>query len=474
MNKKIWIWLAILVLGIGAVIGLSISLTKQKDQVEIIEEFSYGEKSVLEGLTLWTRMRYGLQKGWEITHAMGENGETVVRPYDWEESDLISSKERVEYQLVTSTYGGVHYTEYTEEGNFQRIFGLEDMVADVASRTTAGNTHQETLAYQDYMDYYPMDMSCFIGDIYSKEGNEYVKMSYDRSKTPAFYEELQRFFQIPVSEESHVTISVTKDQDGKIVAEEMERDDNTPIIWISYLKTDTGWYFGFSESTKSIDTSHIPGGNGVYFMPLEEENGYPCLRPEKLSIVISLEEGDRVRGLYTDESQETLFVLVWNDGHMWLHIYDRATMTEIQVIDMDDVGGKVASVYVYPHDDFLLVDSNLYWLFERNGAGIYELKFRVAEEIIHDHRLLGKPNGVSLKDAVIRYKGEQLLIAGWRFAETDASAQKKDGFYLSVYDETGLIYYGLYKTSLDTGRSDTDELYACEPDGYYNFDMDWK
>lgn len=476
MNKKIWIWLSVLVLSVGAVIGLAVSLTRQQDQVEIIEEFSYGDKTVVEGLTVWARMGYGYQDFWEITHTMGEQGETVVRTYTWEERDQIPSITKSEYKEFDVMQSGANSTEHTIEGKFSKVNGLDAMVADVAGRTARGTTHQETLKYSDYMEYYPMYMTLFFGDIYSKEGNEYVKMVYDWHLTPAFAQAFHRFFRIPVIPESQVTISVTKDQDGKVIAEEMERDSITPWSIMASVETETGWYFGFHDGGegRKIDTSHIPGGEGIYYMPVEEENGYRCVRPERLSTVISLEEIDYVYGLYTDESQETLFVSVWQEDRNLLYIYDLATMEMIQKLDMNEYGALGGIEDVYPFDDFLLIDSNMYWLLERQESGRYELKFRVPQTLTYEQRVLGRPKGVYLEDAVIDYNGEQLLIGGWRFGESSEDSQKKDGFYLSLYDETGLIYYGLYKTSLDTGRSYEDMWYACEPDGYDNFHIAWE
>jgi len=303
-----------------------------------------------------------------------------------------------------------------------------------------------------------------------------VKMGHDWHQTPAFAQAFHRYFRIPVIPESQVTISVTKDQDGKVIAEEMERDSITPWSTMVSVETEVGWYFAFQDGGegREIDTSHIPGGEGIYYMPVEEENGYRCVRPEKLSTVISLEEIDYVYGLYTDESQETLFVSVWQDDRNLLYIYDLATMEMIQKLDMNEYGALGGIEDVYPFDDFLLINSNMYWLLERQESGRYELKFRVPQTLTHEQRVLGKPKSVYLEDAVIDYNGEQLLIGGWRFGKGSEDAQKKDGFYLSLYDETGLIYYGLYKTSLDTGRSYEDAWYACEPDGYDNFNIAWE
>lgn len=477
MNKKIWIWLSVLALGVGAVMGLVISLTRQQDQVEIIEEFSYGDKTAIEGLTVWARMEYGYQAFWEITHTMGEGGETVVRPYTLVERDQIASVDSREHKTFMFLLAGDTSMEYTEEGMVQWVCGLETMVEDVAGRTATGSTHQETLYYCDYMEYYPMYFPCFSGEIYCKEGTEYVKMMGDWHRTPSFNHTMQQYFQIPVTAEDQVTIYVKKDEEGNVVVEDMDRSVGVCSPLMMYLEADDGWYFGFlrdSGEESMVDTSCIPGGNGIYFLPMEEENGHKCLKPEQLSTIISLEEDVWVTGIYTDESQSTLFVSIWKDGGEWLHIYDRHTLEKRQILDMNDFGALGSTVAIYPHDDFLLIDSNLYWLLERDEAGIYQLKFRVPQEIVHEQMVLGRPKQVLLQDAIMDFNGEQLLIGGWQFRKNSLDGQKQDGFYLSVYDETGLIYYGLYKTSLDTGRSYEDARYACEPDGYDNFSIAWK
>ena len=130
-----------------------------------------------------------------------------------------------------------------------------------------------------------------------------------------------------------------------------------------------------------------------------------------------MEEDGWLNGLYTDESEESLFVSVYENGSYLVKIYDLSTMEERQVLDLDNMGatGKMS---LYPFDDFL-------------------------------------------------------LIAGWRFRENADPGEGEDGFYISLYDETGLVYYGLYKTSLDTGESRDEAIHSCEPDDYYNFSVEW-
>ncbi len=475
MKKQIGIWLGVLVVCVALLGGLGISLRKAQDQVIIIEEFSYGDKTATEGLQIWMRMRYGMQMFWDITHTMGDDGETVVRPYTQEESREMPARIRLEEVQHFSMMAGIDWGEFVTDGFVSRVYGMDEMVADVASRTADGEIHTETLIYSDYMEYYPMlPFTVNFGDTYSKEGDAYVKMDGYEMDTPAFHKAWQQFFQIPVISGDWVTISVTKDPNGDIIEETMKQSEITPGLLGYKIETEKGWFLGLNAHSEGVDTSQIAGGYGIYFLPVEEENGYRCLKPEKLSMVIPLAEGTWVRGLYTDESQKTLVVYLWENGGYWLKIYDLATMAEIQVLDLVEAGGRTSIPDIYIWDDFLLVDSNLYWLYERKESGLYEPIFRVPQKVSHENRYVGLPTGVRLQDAVIDYNGKQLLIAGWQFQETTEAAQKKDGFYLSLYDETGLVYYGLYKTSLDTGRSYEDIGYSCEPDGYDNFMVEWK
>ena len=67
------------------------------------------------------------------------------------------------------------------------------------------------------------------------------------------------------------------------------------------------------------------------------------------------------------------------------------------------------------------------------------------------------------------YDGERLAMCWNR--DIDEAPYSDCGFYVAVYDKTGLLYFGDYLSGLMTGRNANDYGYYCNP---VDISLNWK
>ena len=58
------------------------------------------------------------------------------------------------------------------------------------------------------------------------------------------------------------------------------------------------------------------------------------------------------------------------------------------------------------------------------------------------------------------YDGTKLIVVDSLYPD---GAYEHCGFYMAIYDNTGLIYYATYSSSLDTNADNHDFSYNCYP-----------
>lgn len=71
----------------------------------------------------------------------------------------------------------------------------------------------------------------------------------------------------------------------------------------------------------------------------------------------------------------------------------------------------------------------------------------------------------SFSDLALAFDGERLAMAGILHREEEQYRDDTCNPFVTVYDKTGMLYYGEYKNSLDTGFKLNSYSFQCLPYG---------
>ena len=151
MKKSFVLFLTILVLGV-AVIGLGLSsILEEKDNVKITENILYGDKSVVEGVTLELHNHYENQIFWDTTYVFGEEPK-VSTEYTFHQAKQSSFPHR--WYGYIYLYDVMHSIRWDANNNMIAPEGLEVAVQELKDSLGASEKGTKTILLKDYVDYY--------------------------------------------------------------------------------------------------------------------------------------------------------------------------------------------------------------------------------------------------------------------------------------------------------------------------------
>ncbi|NLB42526.1 MAG: hypothetical protein GX815_09760, partial [Clostridiales bacterium] len=227
-----------------------------------------------------------------------------------------------------------------------------------------------------------------------------------------------------------------------------------------------------------IDTSFIPDGYGIYYLPYSEN---PIVKDglnmsgiliDELSMVYSLDPEDTVFGLHTNPDQTKLLLMTNENKVCVLTVIDIETMKPLQRLELAVLGEEDSMWNTYYYDDFfaLYLTGNQIAVVDMNENGEYEHRFTVnltdeAEELY----------SLSTR-AVMDWDGKSLVVSDFlsnSYYRENMDHSKYCSFYLSVYNETGLLYYGEYLSSLDVGNDLNNYDNSCRSIDYSPLSVRW-
>lgn len=455
MRKALALTLVLLVLSAGGLCLAQARVNARRDQVVFTERVLSGDRAAARGITVECRAHYDRRLFWDSTCTLGE--EPVTRTQ-------FTFSQAQQYETGMGTYTGVSaYTDYSGYGfdsGAAQVDGISAAYRALFEQTPAGEERTKTINLRDYYDDYPLSVTIGVpGGVLSWEGERTEGLGEhgpEQAKIDAFCD----FFKIPVLEEEQCRISIEKNVDGSRAGRGWSSAESDRFeMNIKSVVADDACYFIFDSHTgegKLIDTSQIPGGYGIYRLPYGPgAGGATEIFTEKLSMAYPLDPAVERYDLYLSTDKTRLLLLSLEDEAYVLTVVDAATMDPLQRLEIAGraEGGMIWSVFLY--DDFLalrLSDDRLV-LLTAAGDGRYGHEFTA--------RVAGEDTPV-YSDAVLDWNGERLAVADI-LMEGEYRNDETCGFYLLVYDASGLLYSGTYDSSLDTGRGTGSYQYDCAP-----------
>lgn len=463
MKKSFVVFISIFLLGLAGICILPGYILQEADNVTLSEQVILGDKELVEGVTVCSAIHSMNHLFWNTEYVLENEPETefefsasrrtggvsMTKDRSWmaeSEYQCISLMNRLSGGWSSSTNGNLNL----ESGSIESR-GLVEAYKELAEETGPGEEKTKQIFLSQYMEYFPVTVS--LDTVWEHDG---------------LSEAYSEFFKIPVPKSTKYIISLTKNERGNITRVKGQNAEQNVFTWRSVsARSEEACYFTFYCYTLDgtrINTSMIPGGFGIYRQPYTLEPGEVVMDPSELSMVYSLEEENYPHGsMFLDvNAAGQLLIITDTETTTKLQVVDLSTFEKLQQIEVlrPEWQGCFESV-VHVKDDFLLLSYGdgyfalIDWTKERG----YQHQFTM--QVSEDDPLYWS-NYVEQND--MDWNGRQLVYVSC----TDRTdMQGSCDFTLSVYDASGKVYQGEYKSSLLTEQERQPYSYfrnkECQP-----------
>lgn len=480
MRKALVLFLALLVLVGGGFIAAHAAVNSQKEQVTWQEQTIYGDKSVVEGLTVTTQNSYDNSLLWNTTGVLGQTLDPKTDFYFSNQNH--SSPYPVSYQGVNISVGyglyaledAVWMNEYTRE----QMAGMLDFYKNCVEATPEGTERTFTLDVTEYLDYYPLE------GWFDLPGYGSANWCETNQNDPALMEAartMNEYFKIPILGTYQVELTIDKIYDGVSSSSGMPMDYSPDFSGVVAGNT---CFFTFSAVASEgvyADCSQIPGGYGIYsFTYSQDENGQSTVDLDSLSTVYPLDPSEMYLGMSLSADERRLLLQTRDADQFYLTVIDIATMTCLQKIELIDEPEQ-AYTGLRIEDDFIAIfcsdyqanHPNTITLFAAQTDGTYRHAFTVKQgnESFDLWEVL-EYRGYDM--CQLAYNGEYLVVAqNAAIMEEDRYRADTCDFYIVAYGPEGMAYAGQYHVSL-TDVNNSNLAFPCDPFGNYPLRIFWE
>ncbi len=469
MRRALSLSLLLFVLSAAGLCFAHAEVNKARNQVYFTETASYGDKSAAKGAMLQLSTHYDRHLFWNTSYTFGDTP-TVDTAFRF--------SARGAYDNPPIRYRGVHFDSYsnvyvfTDGGSPPDMedagyTGLSAAYAELFADTPPGGQRSKVIRLGDYYDYYPLavtvDLPGFRMDQSAAMG---VPLGGPENPNPELLAVFADFFRIPILQDEQIEIHASKGADGNSFGYGGGPVGQSYYTGTSSVVADNACYFTFGihrGDGETVDTSLIPGGYGIYCLPYEagsgEKDSPTRVDADGLRMVYPMSRESELLELGINPERTKLLLHTAEDGKYIITVIDIATMRALQRLEVLD-RPKNSFWRIYEGDGFLtaIVYEEGMAVLTVTDEGFYELRLKV--NLDSDEKLI---YGYPMWDDVMDYDGNRLMAAG--FLRHEEHQYPICGFYTAVYDKSGLIYYGEYESSLDTGITQEGHRYSysCMP-----------
>lgn len=459
MRKKFIFLGIVIILGVCFVIGYSYFFSKVGKDMKCTELFHEGEYSAVEGaeidITGDVIKKPGKKDVWESKILLGEEIEKETKftrnvnsvqeefvesymcTHPFGDITYLTSKNLYGYNVDNPVYCNIKEGEKKLNPAYEKVMSLiEQKLKDPHSGCF------ETHKLKDLMEYYPFGNGMLLADknkngelVYYNSESGYTLDTYTSEEEEHLIKFFEENFKIPVPEDIEVSFYL-KSPESKELDIEYEQDSDQ--YWVNSYSTQTeeNFYFTFDTHTQKdqiVDTSKLAYGYGIYRVPFELKNSKSTvpINVDKMKNIYPLDLNIKVVDLKYD-GNDSLCLVYSENGRSWYSVIDIESNKCKQKILLDncalDFGCKIKAF-----DGFNLVDDGYKYIYflQRNNNGEFKAPLRW-------NRYYGSLNpDFSVESA--DFDGKRLILAG----------QSEKGFKVTVYDRSGTVFYGGYKTDIE-------------------------
>jgi len=458
MKKVLALMAVLLIASVGIFCAVGAAVNENKDTVVTTENILYGDKSAAEGITIKNQSRYDRHLFWDTTYTIGEPAECNTE-FWFSAIELRRDNPRNNMGIaleIDIAYGCDFYKPAVEQPGIERAY------KELYDAAKPGEELKKVIRLKDYYDYYPIGIEIDLPDTYWHGfAHENLHWSEEYNDYKSAWSAFNEFFKIPVPEDMIMEISISKGYNGNEptgIGSSFVDKDSYYMSTVSTYSDDT-CFFTINNRTNDgnfVDMSLIPGGYGIYAFSYGGEakkKNKTGIDVDSLKMVYPLDE-EVVNVHLSMNTEKTKLLLFTNDGEeLVLTVIDAATMTALQKLslgtgDLYEIREYGAEHELYEGREFgsfivLYLRGNKIGLLVENEEGEYEHKFTVDSV---ETKVMNS-DFMYLKNPSINYDGERLVVVDYMFAGPYHNIPSC-GYNVAVYEESGLVYYAEYDSSL--------------------------
>lgn len=462
MKKSLALFLVLLCLAAGGLVGMTVWVNQNEESVEVTQTTLRGDPAAAQGLTITAHNQMYDHLLWDTEFSAQDAGQSQTQfQFSMQRKRWISSSVWVPSLRLPSFRGGMSSTGALdlEQESVEWWSGMMIAPAAIAQARDMGPNQVKTVTLNlaDQYSRYPVSI---------EEGSYYPRDDEKMAEVQKRQDAIRDFFNIPVPQGIQLTYTFTANEAGEVT--DINCDSQQDVAWESTVIPGEEGCFYILDSYVSpewqaqgiipLDFSHIRDGYGVYFIPYEAEqqtvrvDRTRDLDVEQIRTVYVVPQGERTVGLYEDQEGSLLLYTV--AGETWyLNVLSGDGRQLLQRLELGDLGSGVymADPLADPleGEDYLLLFFNEYQLvlLTRDETG-YVLKhiLQMPEDAKWDS--VGK-------EQTAQWDGRRLVLL-----ERDGAYQENIGYRLTVWQEGELTYQGEYVLSFQ--KDNATQLYSSD------------
>lgn len=438
MKKSMILTGLLLVLTMGAAIGITLRIGEGAEDLTISEKVVYGDRAKAEGLHVtWNSSCYDSDYlAWKTEYAIGKNvvsnteftfGGEAEREYEYEDSFYL------DFGVDIDIIGEIQLSDCEETKN------LEALIQAVSERTADGEIHTERVYLKDYLSYYPVDFyPSFYNRFLMQEGLNSI---------------LRDYFKIPVRDDHLVEITLEKNSSGELIGISVETLSDNLEKEMDCQVMEDGIYlllagnFQMEDLAQSVKTeSNVTSGethfsgSGLYYLPFctpDEviESSLPAVTIDKNRIIKVYPLGSYNSVLEQSADGNDLELFSQENNDMVMTVFDAKSVKKKQQVKLFD---NTSGVSVFVYEDFQVVceSDGRFIVLVPDEQGMYQETIRSnIHEIEHLEDYLYEDCDYRLHIKDMDYRDGKLVLI--TYTNTGANL-------IAVYDASGLIYLGCY------------------------------
>ena len=176
--KKSFVLLLTLILFIsGTACYAQNEILKEKDQVHFKETVLYGDKAVVDGVTVEMKKEYSSNLFWDSTYVIGATPkeETDYRFYAWDYNEnRYNFSGSMDFIIDCVETVGMR-DDYSDD---EAYYGLNVAMKELYDQTEPGTENSITVYLKDYVDYYTFGLNLHLPEDWENNTTDYYRYSY--------------------------------------------------------------------------------------------------------------------------------------------------------------------------------------------------------------------------------------------------------------------------------------------------------
>lgn len=438
--------LLVFVLSLSVLVYASGKINETEKFAEVIETTLSGDISNAEGVKLSFGAHAGERLAWKCTYDFGsETGDIEFQRYR-NMTGIGSSRyseERMAYITNDTWFPGAvdvlnPKTPAAERKQKEILAKCNVMWADNAAETAKkvieglkpGDYKYGNVYIKDLFQYYPIDYSFSNGSVGYYMHFEEIEGDCSEEKLKMLRDD-NDFFRIPVADEERKFYKCTVNSGGQVTDFDV-RDSNESGTSYSKENFDMGMqycntkdafymlfdahlvsYYGEDLKGKTVDTSKIKDGFGIYKLPcdLEKSEFYT----DKIQTVYPLDPSNYYESIETSPDGKFLLVIARDEQKVWAEVIRISDMKKVQEIDLIELpeGSNAANMEIGLRE----ISDNAYLIFNNEGQlavmRFANGKYHKDMAVSGLQTELTSYDALNYGDTLIEYDGKKLVIAAY-------------------------------------------------------------